>query len=359
MRQFMPLGLVAVLGLAAAFEPSAAQAVLDAKRPLAFQPAAPDGVTAMTVAAAARLQAALNDEQRARLVLDEGDEAQRVRWSNLPTGIFTRAGIRMGELDDPQRGLVFALLGAFLSPEGVQAVRDNMDADETLTSGAPRGGIAFGKGEYYLSLRGAPSLEQPFTLQFGGHHLALNAAFLGARVTLSPLLTGGQPMHYKRGDEAVSQMDTEVTRAYALVAALDDAQRARAVVAAQPIDLTWGPGRESAEDATRPPAAVGIPASALNDDERKQLLALVHARLALLNTSAAAARLAEVEAELSALTFAWFGSTRPGELMSYRVQGPSVFMEYAPQGRGPAAAEHVHAIYRDPTNDYGRALARK
>jgi hypothetical protein len=47
----------------------------------------------------------------------------------------------------------------------------------------------------------------------------------------------------------------------------------------------------------------------------------------------------------------------------FRVQGPTLWIEFSPQGGGggpgglglggAATANHVHAIYRDPTNEYG------
>jgi hypothetical protein len=38
------------------------------------------------------------------------------------------------------------------------------------------------------------------------------------------------------------------------------------------------------------------------------------------------------------------------------VQGPTLVIEYAPQQNDP---EHIHTIYRDPTNDYGAALVSR
>jgi hypothetical protein len=32
---------------------------------------------------------------------------------------------------------------------------------------------------------------------------------------------------------------------------------------------------------------------------------------------------------------------------------------YAPQGRGDASTDHIHTIYRDPTNDYAARAARR
>ena len=36
--------------------------------------------------------------------------AQKTRWSNLPTGIFQREGLRLGDLTPPQRAAVMTLL---------------------------------------------------------------------------------------------------------------------------------------------------------------------------------------------------------------------------------------------------------
>jgi len=41
----------------------------------------------------------------------------------------------------------------------------------------------------------------------------------------------------------------------------------------------------------------------------------------------------------------------------YRIQGPHLVIEYAPQSDEPT--NHVHTIYRDPTNDYGQGVYRK
>ena len=47
--------------------------------------------------------------------------------------------------------------------------------------------------------------------------------------------------------------------------------------------------------------------------------------------------------------FAWSGPTTNGSMAYFRVQGPTLVIEYAPQ----RSIDHIHTIYRDPTNDYG------
>ena len=51
------------------------------------------------------------------------------------------------------------------------------------------------------------------------------------------------------------------------------------------------------------------------------------------------------------------GAARPptGSAAYFRIQGPTLVIEYAPQG----GVDHIHTIYRDPTNDYGAKIRRE
>ena len=49
------------------------------------------------------------------------------------------------------------------------------------------------------------------------------------------------------------------------------------------------------------------------------------------------------------------GPTSNGSVAYFRIQGPTLVIEYAPQGN----VDHIHTIYRDPTNDYGAKFTRK
>jgi len=79
--------------------------------------------------------------------------------------------------------------------------------------------------------------------------------------------------------------------------------------------------------------------------------------------SFAVTRMAEIKAGLDETWFAWSGPTTvdPGKNGSayYRVQGPKLVIEYAPQKLGGDLTMHIHTIYRDPTNDYGRGMIKK
>jgi hypothetical protein len=51
----------------------------------------------------------------------------------------------------------------------------------------------FGGDLYFISFLGTPSTKQPWMLQFGGHHLALNITIAGSRGVLTHCGGNGSP----------------------------------------------------------------------------------------------------------------------------------------------------------------------
>ena len=88
------------------------------------------------------------------------------------------------------------------------------------------------------------------------------------------------------------------------------------------------------------------------------LLDLAREWVDILGPEAAAVKMKEIDANLAQTYFAWAGPTTNGKGAYFRIQGPTVFIEYAPQGNGDANIDHIHTIYRDPTNDYADRVTR-
>ena len=332
--------------------------------------AASTAVTARVVAAANAFLATLGDAERAKATFTF-TSSQRTGWSNLPSGIFQRNGLRFGDMTTRQREAALALVAAALSREGYQKVTDIMNGDEVLKNagggrtggrqGAPapparggagggpgRGGVQFGLDEYYIALLGAPSATTPWILQFGGHHLAINVTVVGSRSVLTPSLPAAQPTRYVLNGQTIRPLGDENDKGFALINALDAAQLKQAVLNYQVSDLVLGPGADG--KVIQPE---GIVASALNASQQAMLLDVAHEWVGILNDEAAAAKMAEIKANLPRTYFAWSGATKNGGLAYYRIQGPTLLIEYAPQ---QGDLEHIHTIYRDPTNDYGAKL---
>jgi hypothetical protein len=313
--------------------------------------------TARLVRAANDFLATLDAPQRQRVLFAYDDEAQRQRWSNLPVRMVRRAGLGMGELSASQRAAAMSLLSSVLSARGYEKVQQIVEADEVLKTNE-RNNPMFGKDLYFVSILGTPSEKTPWMLQFGGHHLALNVTVDGAQGILTPSLTGAQPALYTVNGRTVRPLGGESDKGLALLDALDASQRDQAILKYRVADLVLGPGQDGK---TIQPE--GLKASAMNAKQRAMLLDVITEWTGIVHESAAAARLAQVRADLDDTWFAWSGPTtaEPGRNIAgyYRIQGPHLVIEYAPQPLGGDPTMHVHTIYRDPTNDYGRMKVTK
>jgi len=297
----------------------------------------------------------LDEKQRQGATFAFDDEKQRARWSNLPTTMVPRGGLPMKDLNEKQRAAAMALVASALSARGFEKVQQIMDGDEELKGG--RNGAMFGKGLFYISILGTPSEKSPWMVQFGGHHLAVNVTIDGPRGVLTPTLTGAQPALYTSNGKTVRPLGGESDKAAALLNSLDDGQKKQAVLGFRLADLVLGPGQDGK---TIQPE--GLKASAMNEKQKAMLLDVISEWANIVHESAAAARMAQLKADLSETWFAWSGPTdvSPGTNIAayYRIQGPHLVIEYAPQTLGGDPKLHLHTMYRDPTNDYGRKPAK-
>jgi hypothetical protein len=345
-------------------------------------------VTARIAASARALLSALDDAGRLKTQFPfEGP--QKTRWSNFPSGIFHREGLRMGDLTPSQRSAVMSLLSVALSRDGYRKVTDIMRGDEVLRKtdggrgprgggppgggppggGVPNGGqpgrgpgpgpgpggpggggVIFGEDEYYLAFLGPPSETAPWMLQFGGHHLAINLTLAGSQATMAPSLPAAQPATFTVEGRTVRPLGNENDKAFALINALDDAQRKQAILGYRVADLVLGPGQDG-----RTIQPEGLRASALSPAQQTMLWDLVREWVGIMNDAFAEPRMAEIRSNLRDTYFAWSGPTTNGSAAYFRIQGPTLVIEYAPQG----GVDHIHTIYRDPTNDYGVKYARR
>jgi hypothetical protein len=277
---------------------------------------------------------------------------QRARWSNLPTGIYQRNGLKIGSMTTPQRDALWAMLATVLSPEGFQKIARIVSSDDQLTNG---GALIFGSNEYYVSFVGTPSLTGKYLLQFGGHHLATNIAIKGALATVAPALPGAQPASYTYSGRTVRPIGDEYDLSFALINSMTTAQRTTAVLSSTTRDLALGPGQDGV---TLLPE--GIQANALTATQREILLDLIGKNVNIIHDDASVAKMASIRANLTSTTtptyFSWRGPTTAASAAYYRIQGPNLFIEWAPQAMGGSAINHIHAMYRELINDYGAQI---
>jgi len=313
--------------------------------------------TSRIVSAANVFLSTLDQKQRQSVLFAFDDEKQRARWSNLPTTMAPRAGLSLKELNPAQSSAALALVSSALSPRGFQKVQQIIEGDEVLKTGGANNPL-FGKDLYYISIVGTPSEKDPWMLQFGGHHLAVNITLAGERGVLTPTLTGAQPALYTLNGKTVRPLGQESDKAIALLNALDENQQKQAILSYRLADLVLGPGQDG--KIIQPE---GLKASAMDERQRAMLLDVISEWASIARENAATARMAEIKADIKDTWFAWSGpaTVTPGSNITayYRIQGPHLVIEYAPQRLGGDPSMHVHTMYRDPTNDYGRRLTAK
>ncbi|MFH8800714.1 DUF3500 domain-containing protein [Streptomyces sp. NPDC017936] len=323
---------------------------------------------AVVKAAQAFLDGLSATQRRATLFDVQADEW--LAWSNVDG--YEREGVRMGDLSEKQRDLGYALLGAALSADGLTQTRNIMKLNAFLGDHDGGGKETLTEGHYFFTVMGTPSTTQPWGFQYEGHHVAINYFVLGDQVVMTPTFMGSEPTSATYRGEKITLFTKETTAGLAMIRALTDAQRAKAVPASEQKagdNLKAGAGQDNLRLAHQ-----GLPGSDLTAAQRAKLLDLVGVYVGYLAEGHAAVRLKEVEEHLDDTYFSWLGGTEDDSAFYYRVHGPVVLIEYDAQAPlayntkngggmggpgGTPTRQHIHTIVRTPNGgDYGVDLLR-
>jgi hypothetical protein len=258
-------------------------------------------------------------------------------------------------MDAEQRAAAFGVLGTGLSERGTQLARGIIDLEGTLRvlEGLP--GARRDPDLYYLALFARPGGTHPWGWRFEGHHLSVNVTDLGPHGQIvAPLFMGANPARVPSGPkQGLRLLAAEEDLAFELLHMLDPHQRARATIAAQ----TFGDIVTRNDPAVRPMAFAGLPAAEMTIAQQRQLRRLLGVYAGRMADSSARRQLQRIEdAGFGRLRFAWAGAQRPREPHYYRIHGPTVLVEYDNTQGG---ANHIHTVWRDLENDFGRDLLRR
>ncbi|WP_082376346.1 DUF3500 domain-containing protein [Nocardiopsis sp. NRRL B-16309] len=321
-----------------------------------------------TAAAAEDFMATLSDEQREQLLHAYDDESKTTSWSNFPVTFVDRAGLNLDDLDDEQRAAAMRVLEALLSEEGYETATGIMGGDEFLLENSSSTEDSL--GQYYIAFFGDPSDSGAWQVQFGGHHLGLNATLDGTddSITFAPTHLGLQPAVYtdEEGDE-VEPLSGMYESAFAFYDSLTDEQRAELYQGSDVANLTCAPGGTCDY-----PTGTGLAGADLTDEQKQLLLDVIANWVGLSDEETTAEALAEVEATLDETYVNWSGATEydmsEGDGVYFQISGPNAYIEFSNQ-QGSAGADvdgyttsgwgHIHTIYRDPSNDYANSVTQQ
>ena len=321
---------------------------------------------------------ALTADQRVRVVLPQQDSG-RTHWNFLPES--GRHGLPLGELDRHQEVLAHRLIAESMSVPAYARVVQVMANEHLLRElnlplfGHTAATFRDARG-YFLTFFGQPQPDTTWGWRLVGHHLSLNITVAdGDLVNATPFLLGAEPARF--GPFRI--LGEEEDAAFLLLDSLTGAQQQQAIIHTKP----------PADFVTRTVATVGdveYPAyhgvgrrDAMITDEDRLALAYFRAhprgiRVGDLSTSQRAcfddllalfierARPGLVGYEMdriataggvAALHFAWAGGTSVDKPHYFRIQGPATVIEF---DNAEDNANHVHSVWRDPSNDFGADL---
>ncbi len=275
-------------------------------------------------------------------------DRERRDWHFTPRG---REGLMIGDMSRAQREATTALMRATLSSPGVLKAQDIMRLEAVLAE-VEGSSLRYRNPEgYYVSVFGDPN-GYPWGWRLEGHHLSINVTIAAPNEAfVTPLFTGTNPAvpPSDSGFAKVIQQD-EMTLAFRLIRSLDPEQAAAARLSSSPRNIVTGPGSGDALDRW-----AGIMGGGLTDGQRSLLRQLVSVDVGMARDEVGQTYMRLFDEGLAETSFAWAGEASERAAFYYRIHGPRILIEFDNTRGG----NHIHAIWRDPLNDFGRDALRQ
>jgi hypothetical protein len=299
----------------------------------------------------------LDREQRARAIFPFEDE-ERLHWHFIPLqydrNTPRRKGMRLEQMDAEQRAAALDLLRAGTSSDGYIKATTIMSL-ETILHELEKGGSAVrNPGWYFFTIFGTPSRTGRWGWRVEGHHLSLNFVVDGGKVvSATPAFFGANPAVAKAGPRKGTRVLPEAEDlARELTQTLTDDQRRTARQEKQFPEVQGG---------SRAPAVSepkGLPGSKMTREQQALLLRLLESYARRLPADVGESEMSEVRSNgLDQVYFAYAGELKDGSPHTYRIQGPTVLVEFLNVQSDSAGnpANHIHSVWRNIRGDFGLA----
>ena len=302
---------------------------------------------------AARFLDRLTPQQRAVAVINFSDAEERTNWHYIPR---PRRGLAIKEMDESQRQLALDLVATGLSAATQKRTRTIMDLETILGEMEGPGGIHARDPElYFVSVFGEVGEDEPWGWRFEGHHVSLNNTIVaGCLASAAPNFLGANPAEVRHGEHSgLRALKAEEEVARGLIFDLDEEQERIAIVSNQAPDDIITRNEPFIREVPEPPGLAGAAMTPSQQQTLRELVAVYVQRLPEVVAEVETARL--VSADMARVHFAWAGEKERGKAHYYRLQGPTFLAEY---DNTQNEANHIHAVWRDLTRDFGEDLLK-
>jgi len=340
------------------------------------------------------LLASLTQGQRGKAVLDFAEQERRTRWFYTPCA---RDGLPLSEMERHQQRLAQKLVATGLSQAGYNTASTIMGIETLLD--ARENWIRSERGRdpllYYVTIFGTPDAKKPWGWRFEGHHISLNYTIINGQIIApTPTFFGSNPAEAPlNGVASLRPLGTVEDLARDLVHALDEHQQHHAILTPiAPPDIVainrpeivegmlpvedpmgistyfdddviagitaqgreWGFTEEHAEAIRYSSTPAGLSAASMQPAQREILQVLLGEYINRLPGELAEIEFAKLNHHgIDTIHFAWAGGIERHDGHYYRLHGQHLLAEY---DNTQNDANHVHSVWRDPTNDFGANL---
>jgi hypothetical protein len=257
-------------------------------------------------------------------------------------------------MTEPQRKLAHALLQTGLSNRGYLTYTQIMALEDVLKVIEQPARFERDRDKYFFSVFGTPADKGAWAWRVEGHHISLHFTMLDGKAIANPTFAGTNPAEVRDGAEKgkrVLALQEDTGRA--LLMSLDAAQKTTATInAVAPNEIVTTNQLD-----IMPLAPEGLKFARMTAAQRDGLMRVIESYTGLMTDDIAADRMAKIKAAgIENVAFAWAGPVERGQKHYYRVQGPTFLIEFDnTQNDG----NHVHSIWRDFKDDFGRDLLRE
>lgn len=295
----------------------------------------------------------LDAEQKINVQYSLNDK-ERFNWNFVPT---QRNGACFRTFTPQQRTAALALLKVSLSEQGYKKANSIMELENILREIEERGSSDTYRDplNYYITIFGTPSKEKTWGWRMEGHHLAINFSSVNNEIGSStPTFWGSNPGTVPRGEEKGKEiLKLETDLGFELCNSFTDEQKKKVILSerAYPEIIM---GNKLKAQLIEP---LGLGYKEMNDSQQKLLVRLLEVYIRNYQLGFSNKLMDKIKkVGLENLSFAWAGGLIPGTGNYYRLQGPSLLIEYDNTQNN---ANHVHTAVRDLTNDFAEDILRE
>ncbi|MES1221477.1 MAG: DUF3500 domain-containing protein [Bacteroidota bacterium] len=279
------------------------------------------------------------------------DTEERYNWHYIPKD--DRKGISFNEMNEAQKKAALALMHSSISDMGYDKVTTIMQLENVLrvVENRPADDKHRDPGKYFITVFGHPHTDSIWGWRLEGHHISFNFSFAGKKLTGgTPSFLGSNPALVLAGPEKGKQvLKDETELGFNLLHSLTAEQLKETIFSNEaPGEIFTEANRKAMIDTPQ-----GIRYNELTQSQQTLFMQLLSLYIHRYTRFFAQGMMHEIEtAGLNNLRFAWAGKQEPGvgHPHYYRIQGPSIIIEYDNTQNN---ANHVHTVIRDLKNDFG------